>query len=90
MDPSIKNAKAPKGSLPMTDMLPCATVVENRQYVPEPPNNEEKLCIYKSQVLIPYTISEITHAIMGPMRDPSEDLTKLRHFPPLILGQNPS
>lgn len=49
---------------------------------------EENQRIYKSQVLIPYTIREITHALMGHMRDPSKDLTKLRYFFLLIIRQN--
>lgn len=66
----------------MVNMLPRAKVVGNQEYIHEPPNYEEKLCIYKSQVLIPYTISETTHALMGSMCDPSEDFTKLRYFSP--------
>lgn len=72
----------------MAKMIPCATVVGNQEYVPEPSNYEEKMRIYKSQVLIHYTISKITHALMGPMCDPYEDLTKFRDFSLVIIGQN--
>lgn len=82
MAPSTKNTNGVKGPLSMANMIPCATVVGNEEYVREPPNYEEKLRIYKSQVLIPYTISETTHALMGLMHDPSEDLTNLREFFP--------
>lgn len=84
----MKNTKAVKGPLPMANMIPCATIVGNQEYVPEPPNYEEKLCICKSHVLIPYTICKTTHALMGPMSDPSEDLTKFRDFSPAYHRKN--
>lgn len=55
----------------MANMLTDATVKGNREYVPEPLNLEEKLRIYKSQVLIPYTIYGTNHSLMGSMLDPS-------------------
>lgn len=70
-------------------MPPCATVVGNQEHVLEPQNYEEKLCIYKSQVLIPYAIFETTHALMGLMHDPSEDLTKIRDISPAYHRTKP-
>lgn len=78
-----------KGPLPMANMIPCITVVGNQEYISEPPNYEEKLRIYKSQVLIPFTISGTTHALMGPMHDPSEEVTKLRDFSPAYHRTKP-
>lgn len=79
---STKNTKEAKDPLPMAKVLPCATIDGNREYLLEPPNTKENLHIYKPQVPTPYTLSEITHALICPMREPSEDLTKIRYFPP--------
>lgn len=38
----------------------------NQLYVSKPPIQEEKSIIWKSHVLIPFTISDITHAFSGP------------------------
>jgi hypothetical protein len=45
-------------------------VIGNQQYVPEPPNEREKECIYKSQVLIPVLVSGICHVMLGPLPNP--------------------
>lgn len=77
-----KITKAAKEYLQLAHMLPSANVVGNQEYVPEPPHYEEKLCIYKSQIIIPDSISGNIHALMGPMCDPSVDLTKIMDFSP--------
>lgn len=59
-----------------------AILAGNQEYVPEPSNQEEKLWIFKSQVLIPYSTYVKTHALMGPMHDPLVDITILRYFFP--------
>ncbi|KAI5411969.1 hypothetical protein KIW84_056871 [Lathyrus oleraceus] len=66
----------------MANMFPCATMIWNQECVLEPPNYEEKLHIYKSQVIIPYSIFEKTHALMGPMYDPYADRTSIKDFLP--------
>lgn len=78
MASKIKTSKATKESLPLARVLSFASVVGNQEYVPEPPHYEEKNRIYKSQVIIPYSISGNTHALMSPTHDPLVDLTKLR------------
>ncbi|XP_057446100.1 uncharacterized protein LOC130738185 isoform X1 [Lotus japonicus] len=40
--------------------------VEGRTFVPEPPNEEEKIKIWNSQVLIPFSIGDKLHAYLGP------------------------
>lgn len=71
MDPKTKTNKATKESLPLAHMLSSANVIGNQEYVPEPPNYKEKLYIYNSQVIIPYSVSVNTDALMGPMRSGS-------------------
>lgn len=53
MASKIKNTKATKDTLPLAHMILSATAIGNQEYVSEPPNYEEKLWIYKSQVIIP-------------------------------------
>lgn len=69
-----KHSKESKDSLPLATRMQSAVLVENQEYVPKPPNQEEKLFIYKSQVLIPYSISDKIHALMGPLSDPEVDV----------------
>jgi len=38
----------------------------HQSYVPDPPNEDEKRVILKSQVLIPFSIKEKTYAFLGP------------------------
>lgn len=73
----------------MANMLSHATVIENQEYIHEPPNYEAKLHIYKSQVIIPYSISEKTHDFMGLTYDPYVDLTISRISSLLTIGRNP-
>ncbi|XP_050885311.1 uncharacterized protein LOC127089247 [Lathyrus oleraceus] len=63
--------------------------VGNQQYVPEPPNEREKECIYKSQVLIPVLVSVVkiptkktsVEASPGAAKKPS---TKVSRKPPPV------
>lgn len=64
-------------------MLHNTTVIGTQEYVSEPPNFEEKLRTYKSQVLIIYVISEITPALMVLMLDPAKGLIKFKDFFPV-------
>lgn len=65
MASKTKTNKAIREPLPLANMLPCANVVGNQEYVMESPNYEEQLCIYKSQVIIPYSISRNIHALLN-------------------------
>ncbi|XP_050916133.1 uncharacterized protein LOC127131246 [Lathyrus oleraceus] len=56
--------------------------VGNQQYVPEPPNEREKECIYKSQVLIPVLVSGICHAMLGQLPNPDIKPDRLKEFCP--------
>lgn len=49
-------------------MLSAPLVVGNRQYIPEP-QAEEQHMIYASQVLIPVSVSDKTHALSGPLAE---------------------
>lgn len=68
MIPSNKNAPT-KEHVPQAYTLDDVTAIGNREYMLEPTNLEEKLRIFKSQVLIPFTLSGNEHALMGPMLD---------------------
>lgn len=89
MAPLNKNVKASKEHVPQAYMLHHTTVIGNQEYVLEPPNFEEKLWIYKSRILIPYGISRISHALMGPTLDPAEGLTKFKDLFPAYHSTNP-
>lgn len=82
MASKTKNTEATKETILLGHMLPSGTCIGNHEYVPGPPNYEEKIQIYISHVIIPYSISGKTHALMGPMHDPYVDLTKIRYFFP--------
>lgn len=56
------------------------TLTGNQLYVPEPLLQEEKAVIWKSQVLIPFTICEITHAFSGPFPDINTNMAKVSEF----------
>lgn len=84
-----KNTKDTKDSLPMANMFPCAPVIGNQEYVTEPPNHEGKLSIYKSQVLISYSIFEKTYALVGHMYDPAADLTNIKDLFPFYHRTKP-
>lgn len=76
MAPPNKNVKAFKETVLLAYTLHNAIVIGNKEYVPEPPNFEEKFRIYKFQVLIPFTIFKKTHTLMGPTLDPAEGLVR--------------
>lgn len=61
MASKTKTSKATKKSFSLAHMLSFVNIVGNQEYVLEPPHYEEKLRIYNSQVIIPYSISENTH-----------------------------
>ena len=64
-------------------------VIGNQQYVPEPPNEREKECIYKSQVLIPVLVSGICHAMLGPLPNPDIKPDRLKEFFPTYFHTKP-
>lgn len=74
--------KNTKETLPLAHMLSFAIGIGNQEDVLEPLNYEENHQIYKSQVIIPYSIYGKTHALMGPMPDTYVVLTKIRDFFP--------
>lgn len=63
--------------------------VGNQQYVPEPPNEREKECIYKSQVLIHVLVSGICHAMLGPLPNPDIKPDRLKEFFPTYFHTKP-
>ncbi|XP_050885349.1 uncharacterized protein LOC127090291 [Lathyrus oleraceus] len=63
--------------------------IGNQQYVPEPPNEREKECIYKSQVLIPVLVSGICHAMLGPLPNPDIKPDLLKDFFPTYFHTKP-
>ena len=85
---SSKKSKA-STPLPHAHKLNGPTVVGNQQYVPEPPNEKEKDCIYRSQVLIPVFISGVCHAMLGPLPNPDSDPDRLKIFFPTYSHSKP-
>ena len=51
--------------IPLVASITILILAGNKLYVPEPPI-QKKTLIWKSQVLIPFTISNITHVVFGP------------------------
>lgn len=71
-------------------------LARNQLYVPEPPLQEEKALIWKSQVLIPFNISDITHVFSSSLPDlnmnverVSEILPCYHHTKPLAVVDKP-
>jgi hypothetical protein len=60
-------------------------IIGNQQYVPEPPNERDKECIYKSQVLIPVLVSGICHAMLGQLPNPDIKPDRLKEFFPHLF-----
>lgn len=89
MTPLNKNVKASKETVSQAYKLHNTIVIGNQKYVPEPPNFETKLQIYKSQVLTPCPISGINHAFMGPTLDPVEGLANFKEFFPTYHRTKP-
>lgn len=85
----VKTSKEANAPLPLATILQSAIFVGNQEYVPELPNREKKLRIFKSQVLIMYSIAGKTHALMGPMSDPIVDIVKLRELFPSYHQSKP-
>lgn len=69
-----------KNPLPLAAKLNVPLTVGKHEYVPKPPMEEERTRIRKSQVFIPYSISEKTHAFLGPLRDPNVKNEKLKEI----------
>ncbi|KAI5435214.1 hypothetical protein KIW84_021868 [Lathyrus oleraceus] len=74
MASKLKTSKDSKAPLPLATRLQSSILVGNQECVPELPNQEHKLHIFKSQVLIHYSIYGKTHALMGQMSDPTVDI----------------
>lgn len=55
--------------------------IGNAAYFPKL-SSEEQRRIYKSQVLLPFTLFEKPHAMLGPMADLSANQENLKHFFP--------
>ncbi|XP_050883068.1 uncharacterized protein LOC127086362 [Lathyrus oleraceus] len=87
---SNKHSKKKQDStLPPAHDLKGPTTIGNQQYVPEPPNEREKECIYKSQVLIPVLISGNCHAMLGPLPNPKIKPDRLKEFFPTYFHIKP-
>lgn len=56
------------------------TLTGNQLYVDEPPLQEEKSFILKLQVLIPFTIVEISHAFSGPFPNINTNVARVSKF----------
>lgn len=67
---SVKNVKVPIAE--NIDVLPMKN---NHAQAPEPNLDAEKAKIWKSQVLIPYTVAGENYAFLGPYPDLSVDST---------------
>ncbi|KAI5389673.1 hypothetical protein KIW84_075101 [Lathyrus oleraceus] len=65
------------------------TLIGNQLYVPEPPLQEEKSLICKSQVLIPFIIAEITHAFSDPFSDVNTNVARINEFFPCYHRTKP-
>lgn len=81
MEPSNKNAPA-KEPVPQAYALDHVIAVWNQEYIPKAHNLEEKLRIFKSHVLILFTLSGNEHALMGLMLEPKEELYKCKELFP--------
>lgn len=61
---------------------PSPTVTNGHKYILEPPLEEEKLRIYKSQVMIHFSLDGTIHAFSGPSPKSVEDADRLKGFSP--------
>lgn len=85
---SSKNSKK-QSTLAPVHKIPGPTIVGNQQYIPEPPLEEEKWCIYQSQVLISISIFGMKHAILGPLPYVNVNPAKLKEFFPTYHYNKP-
>jgi hypothetical protein len=71
--------------------------IDGKEYVPEPPFAEEKAKIWRSQVLIPFSLSDKPLAFLGPLQENRQpEITKENSFfptshlsEPLVSSQKP-
>ena len=89
MVPKVKVSKQQKEALNPIVKIATPLLTGNQEYVLGPPLLEEKRKIYESQVLTPLTISDETHAYMGPLPDPNVDAEKLKEFFPVYHRTKP-
>lgn len=62
-----KNSKESNDYLPFVIRLQSLILAGNQEYVPESSMQEEKICIYKSQLVIPFSIFSKIRALMDPL-----------------------
>lgn len=72
----------PTFPLPLAEAVNVLIQVGNQVYVPEPPMEKEKALIWKSHVLISFSVSDEMHAFLGPLPDPNSNADKVREIFP--------
>jgi len=70
-----KNTSAPFAA--ETDVFPLKNI---QQLALEPILDAEKAKIWKSHVIVPYSIADITYIFLGPYPNPSVDHEKFKGF----------
>lgn len=86
-----KNTKAGKqkeDASSVVTQIASPLLVENQEYIPEPPLLDKKLKIYQPRILILLTIASEMHAYMGLLPDPNVDDKKSKSFFPFIIIQS--
>ncbi|KAI5442394.1 hypothetical protein KIW84_011460 [Lathyrus oleraceus] len=86
---SQHSKKKQNPAFPPVHDLKVPMTIGNQQYVPEPPNEKEKDCIYKSQVLIPILVSGNCHAMLGPLPNLEIKPDRLKEFFPSYFHTKP-
>lgn len=84
-----KNHKKFKEILPRVTKPSAPIVAGNQKYVPESPLKKEKLMIFKSKVLLPFTIVDNLNAFMGSISNPSRDTAIINEFFPTYHHTKP-
>lgn len=85
----MASTPTPNHEIPLVASITRFILAGNKLYVPEPPLQEEKILIWKSQVLIPFTISDIMHAFSGPFPDLNMNVAKTSEFLPCYRCTKP-
>lgn len=73
-------------NVPLVASISTPTLTGNQLHIHEPPFQEEKTLIQKSEVLIPFTSSDITHAFFGPFPDLNTNVARISEFFPCYHG----
>lgn len=78
----------PNQEIPLATSITTPIFTRYQLYIPEPPLQQEKTLIWKSILLIPFTISEITYAFSGPFHDLNANMAKISELFPSNTIQN--